>query len=382
MEAELSSSLGSMALSAADFEDASSVVPVRLDDGERRLLQLLEGALNVSDYTDQVDVPRLGYGSGRSKDTRIKKQLQSVLSILSGLLVSSDYTTGNRLVSKETFAESSDFFQAVFEAGRRYKIMNPTKLRSVHGKMMYLLQDAASPDIQRALGFPLTTGVRTVRRFLEEKGGLALLSDDLLSTATGIPASGLSREQILAFNQEKEIARQQLCKKFTSDELDEGAIRLVMQSFSDSHEYIEMNVAPVEAMIQLLTHNFNPADSSVGTSLQIRRGKGGSKLSHSHEMQFTFVLQSLMLWKSIARKTFVLWIAAENDMLRNGYRLVDTGQGFNRLQSAPNVSRVMQSILGDVQRRVGRWVGLSVVHLGDRDVPNALMFIDKYTQVR
>ena len=135
-------------------------------------------------------------------------------------------------------------------------------------------------------------------------------------------------------------------------------------------------------MIQLLTHNFNPADSSVGTSLQIRRGKGGSKLSHSHEMQFTFVLQSLMLWKSIARKTFVLWIAAENDMIRNGYRLVDTGQGFNRLQSAPNVSRVMQSILGDVQRRVGRWVGLSVVHLGDRDVPNALMFIDKYTQVR
>eukprot|EP00997_Jenningsia_sp_PLL12_P006039 NODE_2584_length_899_cov_70.569412_g2123_i0.p1 GENE.NODE_2584_length_899_cov_70.569412_g2123_i0~~NODE_2584_length_899_cov_70.569412_g2123_i0.p1 ORF type:complete len:103 (-),score=18.73 NODE_2584_length_899_cov_70.569412_g2123_i0:472-780(-) len=81
---------------------------------------------------------------------------------------------------------------------------------------------------------------------------------------------------------------------------------------------------------------------------------------------------------------FRLWHVVEEDMLdqRSPYRYRYTGQGYNRVQSAPRISQEMGKVLKQAMSEVGRsWVGLSVVHLGDNDVPNALNFIDKYTQV-
>ena len=82
---------------------------------------------------------------------------------------------------------------------------------------------------------------------------------------------------------------------------------------------------------------------------------------------------------------FRLWCLAEEDLLSSdanaGYDLKDTGQGYHRVQQCPKTFYAMQDILHKTQRRVGNWVGSSVIHLGDHNVPNALMFIDKYTQV-
>jgi len=74
---------------------------------------------------------------------------------------------------------------------------------------------------------------------------------------------------------------------------------------------------------------------------------------------------------------FRLWSLAEQDLLSESvpYRLRDTGQGLNRVQAAPKTLRMMHTILHRAQQSVGSWVGSSAIHMGDHNVPNALMFI-------
>lgn len=161
-------------------------------------------------------------------------------------------------------------------------------------------------------------------------------------------------------------------------------IRLCLYSISDNNSFLNSNKKPVEDCIQLLLQYFNPSKVSGSQSLAIHDGSNdGSRITHSHEKQFHYVHQSLVLWAAILEDTFRLWYLSEIDLLQNQnvYDLKQTGQGLQRVQPSPRVYSAMHEILASSKRKLGEWVGSSVIHLGDNNVPNALIFIDKYTQV-
>jgi hypothetical protein len=118
------------------FLERAKYIPLRLTMGERKYLRLLEASLTVSEYTDKIDV----IGFGLSKTKRIVSQIRELCAIMSGLMLSADYKLGQELFQDKDFESNAQFYQQVFELGRRHKIMNPDKMRTTYGKLIYLLQ--------------------------------------------------------------------------------------------------------------------------------------------------------------------------------------------------------------------------------------------------
>ncbi|KAL4087605.1 hypothetical protein PRIC1_013494 [Phytophthora ramorum] len=364
---------------AAEMLERAKYIPVRLTYEERKLLRALEAALCVSSYTDKLDTPKFLPAA-----KRVRAQLQDVCGFLSALAVASDYKAGQEVLDEKNFAESTEFFQEIFELGRRYKIMNPEKMRGEYGKLMYLLQDAVSPELQELLGFSCLHKIRTVYDVLEAGGALDMLRDSRIETATMVVApEGKTRLQIQRQIKLKEQAIRALSDKYESRRLTRDSLQQCLYSIADNNYHLYFERDPIDRMIKLLTTHFNPDDEQEDSTLAIISGSDGARLSHSHGRQYNYVLQSLTLWREIAHDMFRLWCLTDEDLLADGtrYELTDTGQGLHRIQPAPRVSRAMHVILHSTQRSLDSWVGSSVIHLGDKNVPNALMFIDKYTQV-
>eukprot|EP00392_Amoebophrya_sp_AT5.2_P008066 g8085.t1 len=401
--------------------------PVRMSLAERQVWKILEASLEVSEYTDKIDVLHRG-----SKQDLIVEQILELCNCIAGMLVSNSYERASKTFSNNFIGENELLFQRVFELGRRAKILNPGLMRSTYGKMMWLLMDANLPGISKSVKFECVpqrgkTQVRTVYELLMEKNredAEAFLKEPLLEVAIKevVEEKAGSREEVVRAVERKKKAVETIISKYgrrapaasgvgtsatgsvadwmrevSSQEeqapsangrprMTQVEVETVLNSLQDYYAYQEQYVTPVEKMLGLLDRFFSPQEPKTrDADLTIRSGHEGSCLSHKHQTHYLFVSQSLTLWRHIMKNMTTLWHSAEKDMLNSRYRLTDTGQGLNRLQSAPEVSGIMSQLLSAAQREVARkgqsWVGLSVVHLGDRDVPNALVFIDKYTQV-
>jgi Protein of unknown function (DUF2009) len=320
-------------------------------------------------------------------------------------------------------SENAALFRSMFEVGRRNKVLNPSSMRTTYGKLMYLLQDAQNPTVAKSLGFRLHKPLLLVGPFLKKHHAFNLLNDPRLECAIQYVAdrdahgNKLDRTTLEAMVAGKHRVTLELVEAYSTITHSESTlrpedVRRVIESLADAVAYIESNVRPVQAMLQFLQHNFDRNHPHKGFSLALsgssrssallsstnsyygRYGYGtsayasgsneGPTLSHSHPTQYMFVWQSLNLWCKVMRNMHKLWICADDDLLSttSSYHLYNTGQGLNRVQNCPKVRAVMSSLLSQTQREAGApWVGLSVIHLGDRDVPNALVFIDKYTQI-
>lgn len=363
------------------FVERAKFIPVRLTIGERKYLRLLEAALTVSEYTDKIDI--IGFHLQKTK--RIVNQIRELCAIMSGLLLSADYKLGQELFTDKDFEANAEFYQQVFELGRRHKIMNPDKMRTTYGKLIYLLQDSQSPQVKDMLGFSCVKPIKTVYTVLEEHDALDMLRDDLITVATKeIYSEGRPRREVQRDIRSKERAIEHLSDQYQRRGLSQEQVRQCLYSIGDNHAFLRANRDPCEKMIGYLKKYFHPTQSKEPlSSLAIRSGRGGARLSHDHSKQYAYVLQSLTLWREILHDMFHLWSLAEQDLLSENvaYRLRDTGQGLNRVQGAPKTSRMMHNILNKAQRSVGTWIGSSVIHMGDHNVPNALLFIDKYTQI-
>jgi hypothetical protein len=397
--------------SHSEYIELAKVVPLRLEYEERRLLRLLESTIDSSEYTDRVDT-----GAVLMTEHQVHRQtatvLRNICSILSGLVIANDSSeqTVNSVLVDRDFARYKELFQKMFEIARRYKILNPERMRESYVKLMYLLQDVSRPEVAELLNFDMHVSVQTVYSLLERKNGLNLLRDPWMETATGeIFPRGKSKYKVQDEIREKEMAIKRLSTKYasapissrsrfslfstrdsdssdtSSSQLTKDEVERCLYSICDWNTFLRFNQAPCERMIELLKQFFySPhGNTDPDTCLAILEGTDGARLSHSHTRQYSFVLQSLTLWAEVMKDMLGLWHAAEADLLdpSNPYVRTETGQGLQRVQKAPRVLKLMTEILKRVQRRLGGWVGSSTIHLGDENVPNALMFIDKYLQV-
>lgn len=117
--------------------------------------------------------------------------------------------------------------------------MNPEKMRSTYGKLVYLLQDSQIPEVKELLQFDCVKPITMVYNVLEEAGALAILSDELIHIATmEIIDDGKKRYQVQKEIQNKERAIEHLAKKYSKGGVSSDLIRQCLYSIGDNNAFL------------------------------------------------------------------------------------------------------------------------------------------------
>jgi hypothetical protein len=155
--------------------------------------------------------------------------------------------------------------------------------------------------VQDLLGFSCVRPIKTVHALLEEHGVLDLLRDDLITVATKeIYAEGRPRRDVQKDIKSKERAIEQLAARYSRKGLTQDDVRLCLYSIGDNHAFLRTNRDPCERMISYLKEYFHPTEAKdAKSSLAIRSGRNGARLSHDHSKQYQYCIQSLTLWREI-----------------------------------------------------------------------------------
>ena len=151
------------------------------------------------------------------------------------------------------------------------------------------------------LSFSCINPINTVYNTLEEHNATDILRDDLIAIATKeINSEGRTRRDIQRDIKSKEKAIEALTTKYSGRGLTQEQLRQCLYSIGDNHAFLRVNRDPCDRMIQYLKHYFHPTQAQDSkSSLAIRSGKNGARLSHDHSKQYAYVLQSLTLWREI-----------------------------------------------------------------------------------
>jgi hypothetical protein len=144
-----------------------------------------------------------------------------------------------------------------------------------------------------------------VYSILEENDAVGLLRDNLITVATKeIYSEGRTRRDVQKNIKSKERAIEVLSTRYAQNDLSREDVRQCLYSIGDNHAFLRANRDPCDRMIVYLKEYFHPTHAKdPKSSLAIRTGKGGARLSHDHSKQYAYVLQSLTLWREILHGT-------------------------------------------------------------------------------